>query len=166
MKPLRRSHFVLNGRRFSNDRPTNTVLVDELREMGLVGTKVSCDQGVCGACTVLVDGNPTAACMTLLFTLDDATVQTIEHLTESGELDPVQQAFIDESAFQCGFCTAGMVMLTKALFAADRNPDEQTVRRWLSSNICRCTGYAPILRAVERARRMLNDIPIVDVHGH
>lgn len=145
---------TVNGRPVVLAGSTATTLADALRaQLYLTGVKISCDQGVCGACTVLVDGAPTAACMTFLFTLGGCSIETIESLSTGGRPHPVQQAFIDESAFQCGFCTPGMVMLVKALFEAHPDPDDATVRRWLSSNVCRCTGYAVIFRAVDRLRR-------------
>jgi carbon-monoxide dehydrogenase small subunit len=158
MRRSRRVELRLNGEPLALERDNNVVLVDVLREMRMTGTKVSCDQGVCGACTVLVDGTPVASCMTPLFMLDGTRIETIEGLTASGGgLHPVQQAFVDESALQCGYCTPGMVMLVKAMFDADPDPDAETIRRWLASNICRCTGYTVIFRAVERARRLINE---------
>jgi carbon-monoxide dehydrogenase small subunit len=144
----------VNGSIHELDLPPHRLLVDVLRDdLGLRGTKVSCDQGACGACTVLVDGVPTTSCMTFAFAVDDGRIETIEGLQSAdGELHPVQRAFIEESAFQCGFCTSGMVMLLKALFQTHADPDEETARRWISSNICRCTSAAPILRAVDRLR--------------
>ena len=156
MKRSCRVEIRLNGEPLSLERDNNVVLVDVLRDMRMTGTKVSCDQGVCGACTVLVDGTPVASCMTPVFTLDGTRIETIEGLVGSdARLHPVQQAFVDESAFQCGYCTAGMVMLVKAMFDADPDPDTDTVRSWLASNICRCTGYTVIFRAVERARGLI-----------
>jgi carbon-monoxide dehydrogenase small subunit len=148
---------TLNGEATQLAGATNTTLADALRDRGLKGTKISCDQGVCGACTVLVDGVPTAACMTFLFMVNGKRVETIEGLSKDGRLHPVQQAFVDCSAFQCGFCTPGMVMLVKGMFDAVPDPDHETVTRWLSTNICRCTGYAPIFRAVERARAVIRN---------
>jgi carbon-monoxide dehydrogenase small subunit len=151
-----RVQVTLDGAAQVLDGATNTLLVDAMRERGTDRTRVSCDQGVCGACTVLVDGLPTASCMTPLFAVDGKRIETIAGLRGTdGALHPIQQAFVEESAFQCGFCTPGMIMLVKGMFDEEGDPDEATVLRWLSSNICRCTGYAPILRAVERARTLL-----------
>jgi carbon-monoxide dehydrogenase small subunit len=147
---------VLNGEATELAAANNVMLVDVLRNRGLKGTKISCDQGVCGSCTVLVDGVPTAACMTPLFVIDGKSIESIEGLGGGGTLHPVQQAFVECSAYQCGFCTSGMVMLVKGLFDAHPDPDRDTIMRWLSSNICRCTGYAPIFRAIDRARELLN----------
>jgi carbon-monoxide dehydrogenase small subunit len=153
-----RVEVKVNGRSEVLVGNPQTVLADALRnELHLRGTKISCDQGVCGACTVLVDGNPVASCMTFLFVVDGRQIETVEGLSRNGEMHPVQRAFIEESAFQCGFCTAGMLMLVKALFETDPEPDDATVRQWLSSNICRCTGHVATLRAVERARRLLRE---------
>ncbi len=146
---------TLNGEAVELSGANNTTLVDALRGLGLKGTKISCDQGVCGACTVLMEGQPIASCMTLLFTIDGKHIETIEALAKDGVLHPVQQAFVECSGFQCGFCTPGMVMLVKGMFDAEPDPDHDTVTRWLSTNICRCTGYAPIFRAVECAREAL-----------
>lgn len=165
MKSSASVSVVLNGERTELAGPNATMLVDALRDRGLKGTKVSCDQGVCGACTVLVDGVPAAACMTPLFVLQGKRVESIEALSLDGRLHPVQQAFLECSAYQCGFCTSGMIMLVKGLLDAHPDPDRGTIVRWLTSNICRCTGYAPIFRAVERAKTLLAERRREGAHG-
>jgi carbon-monoxide dehydrogenase small subunit len=127
-------------------------LLDVLRdELDLTGTKEGCGEGVCGSCTVLMDGRPIRACLTLALEAAGTAITTVEGLAADGDLDPLQQAFIDHGAVQCGFCTSGMLMSAKALLAADPDPDENTVKRALSGNICRCTGYTKILEAVSAA---------------
>lgn len=149
--------FTLNGAPMEIDVPSNRILADLLRDdLGLKGTRVSCGRAVCGACTVLIDGVARAACSCFAFEVDGRTVETIEGIeAPDGALDPVQAAFAANSAFQCGFCTSGMIMLTKALLAEDPDPDRATIRDWLSSNVCRCTGYQLIEEAVEEAARRL-----------
>jgi carbon-monoxide dehydrogenase small subunit len=144
--------FTLNGEQLSVGTTTATTLADLLREqLGLHGTKLSCSRAVCGACTVLIDGHPRASCATFAFEVEGADVRTVDGAAEGGELSAVQSAFADNSAFQCGYCTAGMVMLTEALLAVNPDPDDATIRDWISSNICRCTGYTLILEAVRDA---------------
>ena len=133
---------------------SSDVLADVLRETcGLTGCKVGCDQGVCGACTVLVNGKPVAACATFMFAVDGKEITTIEGLAPDDGLHHVQQAFLSCGAFQCGFCTAGMIMSVVALLMEDPDPDEETIRTWLGGNLCRCTGYNPIVAAVREAAR-------------
>ncbi|NCO40951.1 MAG: (2Fe-2S)-binding protein [Armatimonadetes bacterium CG_4_10_14_3_um_filter_66_18] len=117
-------------------------------ELGLTGTKEGCGEGECGSCTVLLDGRPVNSCLVLTVEATGAAITTIEGLEQDGQLHPLQQAFVDEGAIQCGFCTPGMVLSAKALL--DRNPDptEEDVRLGLSGNLCRCTGYTQIVRAV------------------
>ncbi len=144
--------FQLNGESRSVAVAPNQVLIDYLRDHEqLKGARIGCSRGVCGACTVLVDGIPVAACSKFAFQIDQAEVITIEGLADGDRLDPVQQAFVDHAAFQCGYCTSGMILLTKALLARHANPDRATIVEWLSSNVCRCTGYAQIIAAVEDA---------------
>jgi carbon-monoxide dehydrogenase small subunit len=143
---------TVNGKRQTLTLPTNLVLADLLRDqLGLKGCKVACDGAVCGACTVLVDGQPVTACSTFAFQIDGAEVTTIEGLGGAGGPDPVQQAFLDCDAFQCGFCTPGMILSVKALLAQTPQPDEATIREWLGGNLCRCTGYQMIVEAVKAA---------------
>lgn len=131
----------------------NQVVADLLREtLMLTGCKIGCDQAVCGACTILVDGQPVTACTTFAFELDGKAVTTIEGLA-NGSLHPVQQAFLAHTAFQCGFCTPGMILSVTALLAHHPDPDETTIRQWLNANICRCTGYEMIVDAVKAAAR-------------
>lgn len=138
--------------------PANMLLVDFLREREqLKGAKIGCSRGVCGSCTVLIDGTPVAACSTFAFQANGRSVLTVEGLARGGALDPVQQAFIDNAAFQCGYCTSGMILMTKALLAENKTPDRATIVEWLSSNVCRCTGYAQIIAAVEDAARRLRE---------
>jgi carbon-monoxide dehydrogenase small subunit len=151
--------FELNGKQCRDVVPANSVLIDYLRDrMNLKGAKIGCSRGVCGACTVLVENTPVAACSMFTFQVDGAKVTTVEGLEKDGRLDAVQQAFVDNSAFQCGYCTAGMILLTKALLARDAKPDRATIVEWLSSNVCRCTGYAQIIAAVEDAARRLGEV--------
>lgn len=132
----------------------NRIAADLLREdLLLTGCKIGCDQGVCGACTILVDGLPVTACTTFAFELDGTAVTTIEGLSRNGELHPIQRAFLERSAFQCGFCTPGMILSVKALLEHHADPDEATIRRWLGANICRCTGYQMIIDAVRTAAK-------------
>ena len=146
--------FRLNGVDQTVEEPVNTVLIDLLRErFGLRGVKASCERGVCGSCTCLVDGLPTASCSVFAFEIDGTTVETVEGLTPGDELSPVQQAFVDEGGFQCGYCTPGMVLLSTALLRRQPRPDTETISSWISSNICRCTGYQMILDSVARAAR-------------
>jgi len=113
----------------------------------LTGTKYGCGIGECGACTVHVNGAPILSCLTLAVACDGANVLTIEGLAQDGELDPVQRAFMDQTAFQCGFCTPDMIMMTRALLNENPHPSEADVRDYLRGNLCRCTGYASIVRA-------------------
>ncbi len=148
--------LTLNGRALSASVAPQMLLADLLREQcGLTGTKIGCDQATCGACTVLIDGAPMAACATFAWQADGAAVTTIEGLAANGALDPVQEAFKAKSAFQCGYCTPGMIMVAKALLAQSPSPDRAAIRDWLSANVCRCTGYQMIVEAVEDAARRI-----------
>lgn len=153
MTPLRESivecTLRLNGDEVRTRVRPNTLLVDWLREeKGLRGTRVSCDVASCGVCTVLVDDRPHAACSTFVYEVDGCEVETIEGLSRDGTLHPVQESFLRNFGFQCGFCTPGMIMLVVALLRADPAPTEEQVRAWLGANVCRCTGYMSIVRSV------------------
>jgi carbon-monoxide dehydrogenase small subunit len=146
----------VNGRGHSLSVPTNKTLAELLREdFNLTGCRIACDGEVCGSCTVLVDGQPTAACSTFAFQVDGSKIETIEAVSNGRNLHPVQQAFLETNAFQCGFCTAGFVMSVKALLAICPEPDDQTILGWLKSNVCRCTGYRTILAATRLAAQRM-----------
>ena len=149
-------NFVLNGKPEKRLVPVERTLADLLHDdLCLPGTKLGCSRGACGACVVLNDGQPVASCSTFAFQLDGCELRTIEGLAQSGKLHAVQQAFIERSAFQCGYCTAGMVLLAVSLLEHHPAPDRATIVEWISSNICRCTGYALIIEAVELAAQRL-----------
>jgi carbon-monoxide dehydrogenase small subunit len=148
--------LTLNGAPVTVEVETGDFLVDVLRDrLGLTGTKRSCDTEVCGACTVRLDGQPVSSCTLLAWEARGRTVETIEGLARGGRLHPVQEAFLEESAFQCGFCTPGMIMTVAALLDEEPDAPPETVKTWLRGNICRCTGYASILDAVRAAQRRL-----------
>ena len=130
--------------------PGHTLSHTLRKTLGLKGTKVSCDNGACGSCTVLLDGKPVLSCMLLTVECDGANVTTIEGLSDpkTGKLDPLQQAFIDHSAFQCGFCTPGIIMVSKALLNDNPSPTEEEVKDALSGNFCRCISHYQVIRAV------------------
>ncbi len=130
----------------------NLTRLDVLRdELDFTGSKESCGEGVCGSCTVHMDGKPVRACLTLAVEAHGVEIKTVEGLANGDELSPLQQSFVDHGAVQCGFCTPGMLMTADALLNKNPNPDEKTVRKALSGNICRCTGYAKIVEAVAHA---------------
>jgi carbon-monoxide dehydrogenase small subunit len=134
-----------------NVRPRHT-LVEVLRDkIGLTGTKDGCDQGVCGACTVLLDDRPTLACLTLAVECDGKKIRTVEGLSSNGQLDTIQQAFLDQGAVQCGFCTSGMLMSTTALLERNPTPTLAEIKKALEGNLCRCTGYNAIVDAIRQA---------------
>jgi aerobic carbon-monoxide dehydrogenase small subunit len=142
----------VNGQevRFAGDG--NRTLVDFLREeLGLKGTKEGCDQGDCGACTVLIDGRPVNSCLVLVSEVAEKEIITIEGLSLDGQLHPVQQAFIDYNAFQCGFCTPGMILTAVALLHENPTPTPDEIRRYMEGNLCRCTGYSKIIEAIQAA---------------
>lgn len=149
--------LVVNGREIAATVPSNQLLVDFLRDnLQLTGCHVACDGFVCGACTVLVDGSPTTACSTFVFEVAESDVETIESLRQAnGALHPVQQAFLEKDAFQCGFCTSGLIMSVKALLAHNPDPDETAIVEWLNAHVCRCTGYQTIIEAVQLAASLL-----------
>jgi len=153
--------LTINGRVYEMEvgskpdqvEPSHT-LAHTLREtLGLIGTKVSCDHGACGCCTVLMDGKAVLSCMTLTVECDGKNVITIEGLADpkSGKLDPIQQAFIDETAFQCGYCTPGIIMSAKALLMENPSPTEDEVKEGLSGNFCRCISHYQVVKAVMAA---------------
>ena len=144
----REIHLRLNGVDRKLEVEDQTLLIELVRGLGLVGTKLSCDTQVCGACTVLLDGRPVSSCTTLAIEADGKPVETIEGLADGTKLHPLQEAFIDRFAFQCGYCTPGMIVSAKALLEARPDPDAAQVRHWMEGNICRCTGYQTIVDAV------------------
>ena len=139
--------------------PRRTLLDVLRKDLGLTGTKKGCDEGTCGACTVLLNGKPIYACMALAVDCEGKSVETIENLEADGRLHPIQQAFIDEDALQCGFCTPGQVMSVKALLNANPNPTTEEIRHALSGNLCRCGAYPKITRAALRAAEILRGKP-------
>ncbi len=156
MIPQQRS-FTVNGVQRRVMVADSQTLADMLRDqLGLTGCKVGCDQAVCGACTVLMNGVPVAACSTFAFVAEDTEILTIEGLAPRGRMDPVQQAFLEAGAVQCGFCTAGLILSVHALLRLTPDPDDAAIAHWLGGHVCRCTGYSAILDAVHlAARRML-----------
>jgi len=147
MKKLIR--MTVNGKEMELAVAPNVSLTDLLRyELGLTGTKKGCDVGDCGACTVLLDGKAVNSCLVLAVQADGKRVTTIEGVETETGLHPLQQAFIDHGSIQCGFCTPGMILSAKSLLEKSQNPDEAQVRRALSGNLCRCTGYQKIVEAI------------------
>ena len=148
--------LTVNSRTVERTVSARRSLAEFLREdLGLTGTHVGCEHGVCGACTVLVDGRSARSCLLLAAQVDGATVTTIEGLTPGDGLSPLQAAFRDCAALQCGFCTPGMIVTAHELLAEDRAPTRDAIREALSGNLCMCTGYVNIVRAVERAAAAL-----------
>jgi aerobic-type carbon monoxide dehydrogenase small subunit (CoxS/CutS family) len=149
----------VNGELHTLNVAANTTLLQALREdLSFTETKYGCGTGECGACTVLVDGaKAILSCMTLAATMDGKHITTAAGLARDGKLHPVQQAFVDESGIQCGYCTPGMVLKTVSILARNPNPSEAQIRHGLEGNICRCTGYAKIVKSVQRAAELMAD---------
>ena len=146
--------FTLNGSAVEAIVPPHLSLIELLREQfDLFGARESCGQGLCGCCTVLLDGNAVSSCLYLAAFADSAEIVTVEHLAADGKLDPVQEAFIEAGAFQCGFCTPGFVLMTKQLLDAHPDPTDDQIGHYLSGNLCRCGTYPEIIAAVKLAAR-------------
>ena len=142
----------VNGREVEEVIPDNLLLIDFLRErQGLTGTKQGCDGGECGACTVLVDGRPRLACITMAAGCEGASIETVEGQATQGKLSALQRAFHENLGTQCGFCTPGMIMASEALLRRNPDPDEDQIRAALGGNLCRCTGYTKIIKSVQIA---------------
>lgn len=143
---------TVNGVSVSETIPVRWTLAELIRDrLGLTGTKLSCGMQVCGVCTVLVDGRPVSSCSFLAVDADGTEISTIEGLANGSELHPIQEAFVENFALQCGFCTPGFIMMAKALLDENPTPDRAEVVEYLDGNICRCTGYEPIIRAILQA---------------
>ncbi len=149
---------TVNGRAVRVSLPAQTTLLDFVREeLGLRGAKRSCDVQVCGACTMLLDGSPVSSCCTLAWEANGREVTTIEGLSAHGALHPIQQAFVDVGAVQCGFCTSGMILTAQSLLSVNPTPSRQEITAYMSGNLCRCTGYWRIIDAIQLAgERMLD----------
>jgi len=151
---MRTIHFTLNGEKVAAEVAPHQNLVELLQQrFDLFGARESCAQGLCGCCTVLVDGQAVSGCLFLAVFADRAEVVTVEHLAASGKLRPVQEAFLECGASQCGFCTPGFVLMASQLLAEHPNPDEDEIRHYLSGNLCRCGAYPEIIEAVKLAAR-------------
>lgn len=146
----------INGENFDLAIAPTAFLSEVIREaVGFTGTKKGCGIGDCGACTVLIDGRPTLSCLTLAMACEGKSIMTIEGLSKGSELHPVQRAFVDKGAVQCGFCTPGMVLSAVALLGENPSPTEQEIKTALAGNLCRCTGYVKIIDAVEHAGKVM-----------
>jgi len=155
MMKKRTVHFTVNGEPKEVLIEPNTLLINVLRDqLSLTGTKYGCGTGQCGACTVFVDDEPILSCLTLAVAVDNTEIRTIEGLAEpDGTLDPVQEAFLDHGAIQCGFCIPGMVMMGRDLLNKNPDPLESEIREHIKGNLCRCTGYLSIVRAIKSCGR-------------
>lgn len=150
--------LTVNGTEHEHEVEPRMLLVHYLREtLSLTGTHVGCDTSQCGACTVLLDGRPVKACTVLAVQADGSAVKTVEGLAKDGKLHPLQEGFWEEHGLQCGFCTPGMLMAAYGLLESNPNPDEHAIRRGLEGNLCRCTGYHNIVKAVQHAAKKLSE---------
>lgn len=153
---------TVNGEHYEKEIAVNKTLLDFLRDdLNLTGTKKGCDNGDCGSCTVLLDGKPVNSCIMLAVETDGCQILTIEGLAKGNELHPIQKAFVDSGAIQCGYCTPGMVMAAKALLDENPDPSETEIRETIVGHLCRCTGYDQIVRAIKKAASYLryNQLP-------
>jgi len=158
MTAARRLELMINGERRSLEVEPRTLLVQALRDgFGLTGTHVGCDTSQCGACTVLLDGRAVKSCTMLAVQAEDAEVTTIEGFAQSGELHPIQRAFVEHHGLQCGFCTPGMILTASDLLTRAPDPDDVTIRSSLRGNFCRCTGYQSIVDSVRAAAAALRE---------
>ena len=147
-------HVTINGRLYEEDVEPRQLLVHFLREdIGLTGTHVGCVVGECGACSILLDGKVVKSCLHLAVQADGREITTVEGLAKDGELNPVQEAFVKNYAFQCGYCTPGMVITSHALLQSNADPNEEQIRKALAGNLCMCTGYVQIVDAVKEAAK-------------
>jgi aerobic carbon-monoxide dehydrogenase small subunit len=154
MTAARTINFTLNGRAVSAEVKPHHNLIEVLQgQFALTGARESCGQGLCGCCTVLLDGKPVSGCLTLAVFVEGAEITTIENLGGPGDLDPVQQAFIEAGAFQCGYCTPGFILMTKTLLTRQPQPSDDEIKDYLSGNLCRCAAYPEIVNAVKLAAR-------------
>lgn len=150
--------FLVNGQKHEVIIEPHMLLIDVLRDkLGLTGTKYACGAGDCGACTVLIDDKPVFSCLTLAITAREKSIVTIEGLAGGNRLHPLQQAFVDHGAVQCGFCTPGMILSAKALLAENPAPSRDEIKTGLAGNLCRCTGYVKIVDAVEAAAAAMRE---------
>ena len=148
--------FRLNGKDCNASVSPDQLLAEFIREqLGLTGTKTSCDIGICGACTIILDGKAVSSCSMLAFQVDGKDLLTIEGLSSDGKLHPVQDAFIECGGFQCGFCTPGMILLAKTLLDENPNPKAAEIREYMDANICRCTGYQMIIESIQCAAKRM-----------
>ncbi len=144
----------VNGKKVQVKVPTNRLLIDCLRyDLGLTGTKEGCSVGVCGACTVLMDGKMVSSCLALAVFADGREITTVEGLAKNGKLHPVQKSFIQYGGFQCGICTPGQVVAAKALLDEIPKPNEEQIKEWMMGNLCRCTGYYKIIESIQKAHQ-------------
>ena len=150
--------LFLNGRNLEIETDPNRTLLDVLRtDLGLTGTKYGCGVGQCGACTVIIDGTARYSCLTLIGQVNGGRIETVEGLAEGEKLHPLQASFLENHALQCGYCTPGMLMSAKALLDKNSSPSEEEVRIALSGNLCRCTGYTQIVKAVRHAAEKMEN---------
>jgi aerobic carbon-monoxide dehydrogenase small subunit len=146
--------FTLNGEAVSAEVATHHTILEVLRnDFALYGARESCGQGLCGCCTVIVNGTAVSGCLFLAPFADGAEVRTIESLDANGTLDPIQEAFIEQGAFQCGFCTPGFILMTQQLLDRHPDPDDEQIKHYLSGNLCRCAAYPEIIQAVKSAAK-------------
>ncbi|MHC4117755.1 MAG: (2Fe-2S)-binding protein [Planctomycetota bacterium] len=154
-----RIDIIVNGRERTLVTDLERPLLDVLREdLGVMGPKYGCGEGRCGACTVLMDGDRTLSCVTPVGAADNKRITTIEGLADGDRLHPVQQAFLDEGAIQCGYCTPGMILSAAALLEENPQPTDDEIAEWMNGNICRCNGYAKIVNAVRRAASLIKEV--------
>ena len=148
----------VNGQDYELSLPPHRTLLEVIREeLGLTGTKEGCSLGECGACTVIMDGKTVNSCLVLASEANGKSIITIEGLANGDKLHPIQQAFIDHGGFQCGFCTPGMIMSAKALLDANPHPTDEEIRRGISGNFCRCTGYTKIIESIKAAAKDMEE---------
>ena len=149
---------TVNGKVYSLEVPARRMLVDMLRyDVGLTGTKEACGIGVCGACTVLIDGRMVASCITMALQASGADVTTIEGVARDERLHPLQQSFIENGGFQCGICTPGQILAAKSLLDINPSPSEDEIKEWMAGNLCRCTGYYQIIESITKAIGVQSD---------